>query len=83
MGWTHRATAMSDLNWTTKKPTKPGWYFWRKPAVSSYPTMVLVMFTPDQRSLYTVFHEGSPEKDSQSAQFVESVEWAGPLKPPE
>jgi len=69
--------------WTTETPTKPGWYFWRKPALSSYPTMVLVMFTPDQRSLYTVFHDGSLEKDNQSAQSEESsVEWAGPIEPP-
>ena len=58
---------MSALNWTTKKPTKPGWYFWRKPALSNYSTMVLVMFTPDQRSLYTVFHDGGQEKDNQSS----------------
>jgi hypothetical protein len=45
--------------------------------------MVLVMFTPDQRSLYTVFHDGSLEKDNQSAQSEESsVEWAGPIEPP-
>ena len=71
------------LAWTTNKPTKPGWYFWRKPALSSYSAMVLVLFTPDQRSLYTVFHDGSPEKDYQLAQFVESVEWAGPVEAPE
>ena len=29
MGRAHRATAMSDLNWTTDKPTKPGWYWYR------------------------------------------------------
>ena len=72
-----------QLAWTTKKPTKPGWYFWRQPALSSYPTMVLVTFTPDQRSLYTVFPYGIPEKDNQSAPFVESVEWAGPVEPPD
>ena len=30
MGWAHRATTMSDLAWTTKKPTKPGWYWFRR-----------------------------------------------------
>lgn len=44
--------------------------------------MVLVQFTPDQRSLYTVFHEGNSGKDNPSAKVVESVEWAGPLEPP-
>ena len=45
--------------------------------------MILVMFTPDQRSLYTVFHDGSLEKDNQSVQSEESsVEWAGPIEPP-
>ena len=29
MGRTHRATAMSDLNWTTKKASKSAWYWWR------------------------------------------------------
>ena len=54
--------------------------FWRKPALSNYPTMVLV---PDQHSLYTLFHDGNPEQDHQSVQFLESVERAGPLEPPE
>jgi hypothetical protein len=70
------------LQWTTKKSTKPGWYFWSKPALSNFPTMVLVRFAQDQRSLYTLFHDGSPERAHRLVQFVESVEWAGPLEPP-
>lgn len=70
------------VNWTTEKPTVPGWYFWRKPALSNYPTMVLVQFTPDQRSLYSLFHDGNSEQDEQRVQLLDSIEWAGPLEPP-
>lgn len=30
MGWTPRAPAMSILEWTTEKPTKLGWYWFRR-----------------------------------------------------
>lgn len=64
--------------WTTEKPKKSGWYFWRRPARSNYPTMVLVQFAPDQRSLYTLFHDGNPELNHQPIQPSDSVEWTGP-----
>ena len=30
MSRTHRETAMSDLEWTTEKPTRLGWYWYRR-----------------------------------------------------
>jgi hypothetical protein len=71
------------MQWTTDKPKDPGWYFRRKPAVSNYSTMVLVQFTPDQRALYSLFHDGNSEQDNQLVQVLDSVEWAGPLTPTE
>jgi len=44
--------------------------------------MVLVQFTPDQRSLYSLFHDGNSEQDEQRVQLLDSIEWAGPLEPP-
>jgi hypothetical protein len=42
MGWTHRATAMNNLNWTT---TKPGWYWYH--GESDGPTVKVLHFIDD------------------------------------
>jgi hypothetical protein len=69
--------------WTTEKPTQPGWYFWRKPSLSTYPTMVLVQFAPDQRSLYALLHNRNTGQEGQLVSLLESAQWAGPIEPPE
>jgi hypothetical protein len=71
MGWATRAAAM---NWTTDKPTKSGWYWWRQDRVAK---MCRVWEWWDKKELYVRF-EGA---DSIPVIALEG-EWAGPLEPP-
>jgi hypothetical protein len=58
------------MNWTTDKPTKPGWYWWRNLKDGMQPSMTLV--DKDKGGLYA------------GGSYVSFIggEWAGPLEPP-
>ena len=71
MGWVSRVATM---NWTTDKPTKPGWYWWRQDRVAK---MCRVWEWWDKKELYVRF-EGA---DSEPV-IALGGEWAGPLEPP-
>jgi hypothetical protein len=62
------------MNWTTDKPTVPGWYWWR--SNTEDPTMVEVVKC---RRVCMVL-----EPDSNMGVEVPLYvgEWAGPLEPP-
>jgi len=61
------------LSWTTEKPTKQGWYWWRMkqsaPAVTELVTRYGELFDEFKK------HSISDYPDGQ-------IEWAGPLEPP-
>ena len=68
--------AALQLHWSTKKPTVPGWYWWRG-------------FTSKSLTMLHVYG-GITGDTGQSGLFVEHQnidsihgEWAGPLVPPE
>ena len=74
MGWTPRKTAMSNLNWTTKKPTKTGWYWYRGES-NGTTDKVLHFIDDDGEGAYIATSEGLTFDDL-------AGEWAGPVEPP-
>ena len=63
------------MEWTTTKPSSPGWYWWR----FSYLRKPTVMFiSKDHIEHNDVFTEGT------LVMFLSEVpgEWAGPIAPP-
>ena len=74
MGWSNRATAMSNLNWTTKKPTKPGWY-WYRSECDGHTVKVMHYIDDDGDGPYLATSEDLALNDL-------AGEWAGPVEPP-
>ena len=65
---------MSGLNWTTKKPTKPGWYWYRGECDGNTPK-VLHFIDDDGDGPYLATSEDRALNDLDG-------EWAGPVEPP-
>ena len=59
--------------WTTEKPTKPGWYWWRGPMWGKEITRVLEVDSDDAGAFYV-----------RREYYVNDLtgHWAGPLEPP-
>jgi hypothetical protein len=74
MSWTNRATLMSNLNWSTKTPTKPGWYWYRGESDRSI-TNVLYYIDDDGEGPYIATSDDVTLNDLDG-------EWAGPVEPP-
>ena len=64
-GWT-------GMTWTTEKPTKPGWYWWRNNA--SEPRVVNIWQSRVHASILKASGLGEV--------LYCDGEWAGPLEPP-
>lgn len=62
------------MTWTTDKPTRPGWYWWRYDATS--PTPAIYHVELDHKALITRGWMNS------ALPLVDDGEWAGPLEPP-
>ena len=62
------------MNWTNEKPTKKGWYWWRKNKVA---VICRIWEWWDKQELYASF-EGS----SSAPVNTLDGEWAGPVDPP-
>jgi hypothetical protein len=65
---------MSNLNWTTKKPTKTGWYWYRGES-NGTTEKVLHFIDDDGEGPYIATSEGLTFDDL-------TGEWAGPVEPP-
>jgi hypothetical protein len=81
MGWTHRATAMSNLNWTTKKPTKPGWnrYKGKDPDIEFHAdVLAIVEVIKGEDRLVCRHSNGDNERVGDS-----QAQWVGSPAPPE
>lgn len=64
--------------WTTEKPTKPGWYWWRDPYKNNRaPEVCRVMDRKGQLIAY--FNDDS----IYLTEFTQPCEWAGPIPEPE
>ena len=74
MGWTNRATAMSELKWTRKKPTKPGWY-WYRGQCDGHTVEVIHFIDDDGEGPYLA------TSDDLAIDAMDG-EWAGPVEPP-
>ena len=75
MGWTSRKTAMSNLIWKKKKPTNPGWYWYRGESDDGHTAKELHFIDDDGDGPYlaTSDYVGLDDLDG---------EWAGPVEPP-
>jgi hypothetical protein len=60
------------MTWTSNKPTKPGWYWWRKGRLCGV-REVKYWFTFNSHGLYMTGRGYVQHLDG---------EWAGPLNPP-
>ena len=65
---------MNNLNWTTKKPTKPGLY-WYRGECNGHTVKVLHFIDDDGDGPYLAMSEERILNDSDG-------EWAGPVEPP-
>ena len=68
-----RSTGTADMNWTTEKPTQPGWY-WLRNLIG----LEIVKVWDTRRGLRVGFLNGN-------RCFLKmdiAGEWAGPLEPP-
>jgi hypothetical protein len=74
MGRTDRETAMIDPAWTTKKPTKPGWYWYRGES-DGHTEKVLHFIDDDGDGPYLATSDDLALNDLDG-------EWAGPVEPP-
>lgn len=71
----------SQLTWTTEKPRKPGWYWYRGPGTNVVPASV--DGCNDLRYLDVGLHNNVlSESDSGVPVGEIPGEWAGPLEPP-
>lgn len=64
------------LTWTTEKPVKPGWYWWRYGARRKASVMHITQGHVQNMEVFTV---------GMFAMFINEVpgEWAGPIDPPQ
>lgn len=69
-----RTAGAADMKWTSEKPTRKGWYWWRQDKEA---VICRVWEWWDKQELYVRF-EGS---DSAPVNTLDG-EWAGPLDPP-
>jgi hypothetical protein len=67
----------ATMNWTTDKPTKPGWYWYRRSG-SSEALLVHHGFACDQ----IVELPGVDEPVTFRTENIDNGQWAGPLEPP-
>ena len=65
---------MSNLIWTTKKPTKPGWY-WYRGECDGHTVKVIYYIDDDGDGAYLATSEDLALTDLDG-------EWAGPVEPP-
>ena len=73
---------MSELEWTTDKPTEPGWYW------THHPTLGIWMYKlySAGTNVKTGEHELWTDEQGEYDQRVESVpatHWMGPIEPPD
>lgn len=62
------------MKWTTERPTKPGWYWWRRivPGWDAYKRPRCINVAPGPEGVYL-----------QQWSIAEGAEWAGPIPEPE
>lgn len=68
------------MQWTTDKPTTPGWYWWREPHCSAQIVLILLGGGRNRKRLFMV-----RLGESDAPPILEHVPgaWAGPIAEPE
>ena len=74
MGQPTGAVGMSNLTWTTRKPTKTGWY-WYRSECNGKTVKVLHFIDDDGEGPYLATSDDVTLNDLDG-------EWAGPVEPP-
>ena len=69
-----RTTGAAAMNWTTDKPTKPGWY-WYRGECDGHTVKVIHFIDDDGDGPYLATSEDVALHDLDG-------EWAGPVEPP-
>jgi hypothetical protein len=69
-----RTTGTAAMNWTTDKPTKPGWY-WYRGECDGHTVKVIHFIDDDGNGPYLATSEDLALNDLDG-------EWAGPVEPP-
>jgi hypothetical protein len=81
MGRTYRETEMIDPEWTTEKPTKLGWY-WYKSKRDRLQIIELIEWNKELRAI-DVSQGMHSHLETHRSPYGPNAEWAGPLTPPE
>lgn len=68
------------MTWTTEKPTRPGWYWWRD--LPEYDVRMLYVVKQDHE-LFAYYVDNMDLHLWTSTKAGLIGEWAGPLAPPE
>lgn len=70
------------MEWTTEKPTKPGWYWWRAQQPDWPPEMCLVFNDSRKNKLIALFSNNNDCETVQMDEFEHTPLWAGPIPEP-
>lgn len=65
---------MTELPWTKARPTKPGWYRFRKPSFTAD------VYTVDERGI--VYYRGLLMMGPATDRWFQEGEWSGPFNTP-
>lgn len=75
----YKGEAMTNLTWTTEKPTQPGWYWWRVTKDDRERRIVHVWFSDRiDPTMPRLIVDGVGDRYD-----LADCQWAGPLLPPE
>jgi hypothetical protein len=80
MGRADRETEMIDPEWTTEKPSKPGWYWYRSKR-DRLQIIELIEWNNELRAI-GVSQGMYSHLEAHRVPYGPEAEWAGPLEPP-
>ena len=80
MGRTDRETEMIDPEWTTEKPRKPGWYWYRSKR-DRLQIIELIEWNNELRAI-GVSQDMYSHLEAHRVPFGPEAEWSGPPDPP-
>lgn len=78
----HEEMASQPLTWTTDKPTKPGWYWWKK-SRQQKDGMGRVYFSNNGKGNLRIALDGKKMRPEINTFSDDETLWYGPLEVPE
>ncbi|MDI3463663.1 MAG: hypothetical protein OJF50_002484 [Nitrospira sp.] len=70
-----------ELCWSSEKPTKPGWYWW-KAQRPDWPPEICLVLNDRGNKLIALFSGDSSHETVQIDEFEHTPLWAGPIPEP-